>query len=135
LATALSKSGHAHTLNLERSEGCTLTSGYLLPRVHLYGSCALPSRLALEVASDRRDQRRRDRFRHAIERRRVPAGRRLVTLRFECFEVDHDDSASRASRSSAARYRIKFAARGSRLPASHLAIAARVTRTSLATAS
>jgi len=28
---------HAHTLNLERSEGRSLTSGYLLPRVHLYG--------------------------------------------------------------------------------------------------
>jgi hypothetical protein len=37
LRDSFNKILHAHTLNLERSEGPSPTSGHLLPRVHLYG--------------------------------------------------------------------------------------------------
>lgn len=37
LRDSFNKILHAYTINLERSEGPSFTSGYLLPKVHLYG--------------------------------------------------------------------------------------------------
>ena len=37
LRESFNKILHAYTLNLERAEGPSFTSGYLLPQVHLYG--------------------------------------------------------------------------------------------------